>query len=277
MSSGITAHMVVKNEDQWVWFAISSVLPYVDSILITDTGSTDRTVDIIKAVASDKIIFNQVKATTKDDVTAVRQAQIENTKTSWIWIVDGDEIYGSDTAKEIVQAASADKYSAIVVRRYDLLGDIYHRQIESVGSYNMFGQSGHLLIRLLNKEVLKGLSVKGQYPLESYYTGSGKCVNDLGKDDVYITTGYLYHAMYLKRSSLGSNLSIFNRNKYKVETGIDIGTVGVDPRVDPSIPPVFYLPRPTSVPDPLVRRGLGYDLVAGIVTPLKNIKRRLSK
>ncbi|MEI8232337.1 MAG: glycosyltransferase [bacterium] len=266
MSSGITVHMVIKNEDQWIWFAINSILPYVDSVLITDTGSTDNTVRIVREVKSDKIIFNEINVTTRDGIALVRQAQIDSTRTKWIWIVDGDEIYGTSTAKEIVEATKKGNYSAIVVRRYDLLGDIYHRQIESVGSYNMFGQSGHLLIRLLNKEVLKGLAVKGQYPLESYFDGSGRCVNDLAKKDVYITQNYLYHAMYLKRSSEGSNLPMFNRSKYKIETGIGI---------DGIIPEVFSLPRPPLVPDPLVRRSLGYELIAQVVTPIKNIKRSL--
>jgi len=39
----ITAQMVVKNEENFVWFAIKSVLPYVKKFLITDTGSTDNT------------------------------------------------------------------------------------------------------------------------------------------------------------------------------------------------------------------------------------------
>ena len=273
MSSGITAHMIVKNEDQWIWFAINSVLPYVDSILITDTGSTDNTIKIIKSIDSPKIIFNQVTINSREDVTRVRQAQIESTYTSWIWIVDGDEIYTDDTCKEVIGAIRENKYSVIVVRRYDLLGDIYHKQLESVGSYNMFGELGHLLIRLLNKDLLQGLNVKGDYPLESYYIGDGKCVNDLDKSDVYITTHSLYHAMYLRRSSSGSNLPMFNRSKYKIEKGIKI--VGVDLRVNPSIPPVFSLPRPSMVPDPLVRRGLGYELLASVITPIKNIKRKL--
>jgi glycosyltransferase involved in cell wall biosynthesis len=267
MSSGVTAHMVVKNEDQWVWFAINSVLPYVDTFLITDTGSTDDTIEIIKSIQSDKIFFNQTKVSSREDVTNVRQAQIDNTNTKWIWIVDGDEIYTGSGAKEITRAISNPKYNAVVVRRYDLLGDIYHKQDESVGSYNMFGESGHLLIRLINIDVLKGLTVKGGYPLESYYLGSGKCVNDLDKRDVYITKNYLYHAMYLRRSSLGSNLAMFNRSKYKIETGTVISD---------NIPEVFSLDRPPLVPNPRSKRGFGYELVANIVAPIKNIKRKIT-
>jgi glycosyltransferase involved in cell wall biosynthesis len=61
MISGITVHMVVKNEDQWIWYSIQSVLQYVDKILITDTGSTDHTVEIIKSIKSPKLIKSEYR------------------------------------------------------------------------------------------------------------------------------------------------------------------------------------------------------------------------
>jgi len=152
-----------------------------------------------------------------------------------------------------------------VVRRYDLLGDIYHRQIESVGSYELFGQKGHLVTRLINKEKIRGLHYQGDYPLEGWFDQTGVSTHDHDRKNWYITDNYLYHAMYLKRSSLGSNLPMFNRNKYKVETGISITT---------SPPEVFSLTRPQFVPDPLSRRTLGYELVASIITPIKDLKRK---
>ena len=48
--------MIVKNEDQWVFYAINSVLPYVDELIITDTGSTDHTLELIRSIHSPKII-----------------------------------------------------------------------------------------------------------------------------------------------------------------------------------------------------------------------------
>ena len=44
----ITAHMVVKNEDRFVWYAISSILKCADTFLIADTGSEDDTIKIIE-------------------------------------------------------------------------------------------------------------------------------------------------------------------------------------------------------------------------------------
>lgn len=40
--------MIVRNEEKYIERCLKSVLPYVDAVCISDTGSTDRTVDIIK-------------------------------------------------------------------------------------------------------------------------------------------------------------------------------------------------------------------------------------
>ncbi|MBP9670653.1 glycosyltransferase [Candidatus Woesebacteria bacterium] len=256
MNTDITAHMVVKNEDQWVSRAIQSVLPYVDTFLITDTGSSDNTINLVNSIKSPKIVFNQTKIKARSDMAKIRTLHIKLTHTPWIWIVDGDEIYPESLVREIITATKDSNYQAVVVRRYDLLGDVYHRQVESVGSYSMFGETGHLLIRLINRSKLKDLEVKGEYPLESYYSGK-TCVNDLPKERVYITKLSLFHAMYLKRSSLGGNLPMFNRSKYKIETGI---------KIDGEIPKsLLGLPK----------RSFLYELVAHIVTPIKNLKRKL--
>lgn len=263
--SGITAHMIVKNEDQWVWFALQSVLPSVDQILVTDTGSTDRTVAIINSISSPKIKFSQHQVQSASDMTDLRNAQLKATKTSWIWLVDGDEVYTQKGAREIVHAATSTRHG-IAVRRYDLLGDVYHRQLESVGEYQLLGQRGHLVTRLINRSHFPSLHVERPYPLEAYLDGNGQVVHSYAQSKWYITREHLYHAMYLRRSSLGGNLAMLNRNKYKVETGLQIKD---------ELPEVFSLPRPSLVPNPLSRRSITYELAASIITPIKNLKRKL--
>lgn len=263
---GVTAHLLLKNEDRWVWFALQSILPFVDQVLITDTGSTDQTLKVIKSIASPKIKLTKVRAMTQDAITSQRQAQLQVTKTPWIWILDGDEIYPKTLAQECLGAVNSAKYEGIVVRRRDLLGDIYHAQRESVGSYRLFGHQGHLLVRLVNRDKITGLHYRGAYPLEGFFDGKGISILDRHKAAWYITTNSLYHAMYLRRSSLGSNLPMFNRSKYKIETGIKLSS---------AYPEVFDFKRPAFVPDPLARRSLAYELAAAVITPVKTLKRKL--
>ena len=263
-SSQVTVHMIVKNEDQWVWYALQSVLPYADQILVTDTGSSDRTVELIKSLASPKIQFSQVKVGSAADMTAARSQQLNATKTDWLWIVDGDEIY-TDTGDKEVQSAITHGYKGIVVRRYDLLGDVYHRQVETVGEYNLLGIRGHLVTRLIRRSAFPGLRLDRPYPLEAYVDSEGKVIHSYDQKSWYVTKGHLYHAMYLKRSSLGGNLPMLNRGKYRIESGV---------RITGETPSVFALPRPSFLPDPLAHRSREYELAASIITPVKNFKRK---
>lgn len=259
--------MVVKNEDRWVWYAIQSVLPYVDRLLISDTGSTDRTLNLVKSIKSQKIKLVQIHASTAAEITAVRQRQIEATSEGWIWFVDGDEIYTKKGGAEITRAVRTAKYRVIAVRRFDLLGDIYHRQHESVGTYRLYGESGHLLVRLVNLAAFPGLHYQGDYPLEGLYDAQGTSILGLDRQQVYLTQEHLYHAMYLQRSSLGRNLAnVFNRSKYKIETGLPVRD---------RFPEVFDSNAPPGIPDPRHRRSLAYEALAAIITPVKELKRVL--
>ncbi|TAL82003.1 MAG: glycosyltransferase, partial [Bacteroidetes bacterium] len=215
-------HMVVKNEDRFIWYCLSSILPFVDSISIIDTGSTDKTADIISSFSSKKIHFSSIPIHDPAELSKVRQYQLEQTAADWIWIVDGDEVYPKllgDEISDIIQRRGTD-LEGILIGRYDLMGDIYHYQDESVGTYNNFGRKGHFALRLLNKKIIKGLHIQGIYPYEGYYDGNNNEVLNREKQKYYFTNGRLYHAMYLQRSTLGTNLfDTFHRMKGKIELG----------------------------------------------------------
>jgi hypothetical protein len=56
--------LIVKNEQQYIKYCVESLIPYIDFIFITDTGSTDSTLSIINDLQKKyplQIIFNQEK------------------------------------------------------------------------------------------------------------------------------------------------------------------------------------------------------------------------
>src|SRR3989338_11051585 len=93
--------MIVKNEDRFVWYAVNSVLPFVSRFLITDTGSTDKTGQIIKSIKSPKITIFTKKNASPGLLTKYRQQQTDMVKSGWMWIVDADEVYPQKTAEKI--------------------------------------------------------------------------------------------------------------------------------------------------------------------------------
>lgn len=268
----ITAHMVVKNEDRFIYYAINSILPFIDRLLICDTGSFDQTIPVIRSIRDDKILFDSKNIQKSADITKVRQEQLDNTSTDWIWIVDGDEIYPASVAKEILKIAEIGKdLEGIVVGRYDLLGDIYHYQSESVGTYNAFGRQGHYALRLINRKNIPGLHTGGDYPYEGYYDDKNIEIIHHNRDKFLFTRGRLWHAMYLTRSTSGSILpNTLHRNKYKIESGNKLAQ-------DIEFPQIFFGPKPNMVPGVTEKRSVFYELSASIITPIKMAKRKIQQ
>jgi len=106
-SNAITAHVVIRNEDIWIWYVIQAVLPYFDKILITDTGSEDHTLEILDTIKSDKIqLIHKPKLTGLEFQAAFnkyRNEQIEMTETPWWFLLDGDECFSSQGIKEMIE------------------------------------------------------------------------------------------------------------------------------------------------------------------------------
>ena len=122
----LTIHSVVRNEP-FIYYSIKSIYDYCSSILLYDTGSNDEHTlkDIERLMREDtenKIIFQEHtidieehKWTVKDWSTYInkykgskcvghiRQQQIEDTKTKYFMIVDGDEVHYKETMESILK------------------------------------------------------------------------------------------------------------------------------------------------------------------------------
>ena len=123
-SEDLTIHCVVRNEP-FIYYAIKSVYPYAKKILLYDTGSYDEhTLEDIQILLKEdidkKIIFKQIpieidetkwsmdnlkdfvkNSKGKFGVGRVRQIQIDDTKTEFFMVVDGDEVHYKRTMKTI--------------------------------------------------------------------------------------------------------------------------------------------------------------------------------
>jgi len=255
----ITAQTVVKNEENFVWFAIKSVLPYVKKFLITDTGSTDNTLKIIKSIKSKKINLIQSK---KDSILKIRQEQLKKTKNPWFLLVDGDEIWPKEQLKKLLHLTKVlpkDKV-AVVNRTRNCVGDVWHYLPQSTGQYKFFGQRGHFNIRLMRTLPYK---IVGYYPWEEYRL-SEVSINKL-EDKLALSDAWYLHLTHLKRSS--SKDKIKGRRKKIIEKGILM--------TKKELPKVFFEKFPEIIKNPLIGRNLIYEVKASFLTPLKKIKRFL--
>ena len=84
--------MIVKNEEKYLeqcLTGIKQILDNVDSeLIIADTGSTDRTVEIAKKFTDNVFHFEWI-----NDFAAARNSTLEKAKGEWYMFVDGDEVF----------------------------------------------------------------------------------------------------------------------------------------------------------------------------------------
>lgn len=264
----LTAHCVVKNEDKWVWFAIQSVLPYVERVLVFDTGSTDKTQQIIDSIKSSKIIFEKKGIVSREELVKLRQEQIDRTKTEWFLILDGDEVWPKKELENLIDhAANASKnIVAVFNKTRNCIGDIYHYLPEAAGRYEIAGHKGNLNVRLIRKKT--GLKVAGTYP-DEYYGDENGPVQEQESNLLFADCWYL-HTTFLSRSTqdiVKTSGSLGKQKKW--EKGLSLA--------EEVLPEVFKLDRPEFVENPHKRRDFTYEMLASLISPALNLKRLVKK
>ena len=251
LKKGITAHCVVRNEERWIWFSIKSVIDFVEKVLIYDTGSTDKTVDIIKQLQNeykDKIVFKQIKDVSDEDFWKIRQEQIENTDTEWFLVLDGDEIWYRESIEELVSVANNSDCDMIATRFYNCVGDVFHFKNYNAEHYKIKDETGSITIRAYNKKI-KGIHCKNKYGVEGFFDSDNLPVQQKS-DRIIIQKGYFLHTSYTQRSSSVSKDREIEYRKKKLLSIYDYVS-----GVDFKYPAVFYLQRPDNIFNPFTKSG----------------------
>lgn len=261
----IWVNTIVNNEENFLWFAIMSVVDFVDKVLIWDTGSTDGTVEIIKKLIDakgEKIEFKQVGLVDGMGFTKMRQRMLEQSKGDWVLILDGDEIWWESSIRKVVAEIreKGRNIEGIVVPMVVPVGDIYHIQDEEAGRYNIIGKKGHFSLKAFSKKI-PGLHTNWPYGRESFFDSDKRLIQER-KKIIFIDAPFL-HVTHLKRSNSKRR---FNKFKYEL---------GEKSTQDFKFPEVLYKKYPGSISSPW-RKISGTDLIkAKLLTPFRKIKRKI--
>ena len=112
----LTACMMVKDEESNLSRCLQSIRPLIDELIVVDTGSSDRTVDIAKSFGAS--IYHHAWA---NDFSLHRNQSIESATGNWILIIDADEelIFGENGIENIRQTLheTTDKDTFAVVMK----------------------------------------------------------------------------------------------------------------------------------------------------------------
>lgn len=115
MSGKLTIIILTKNEEKNIVSVINNVKGLADEILIVDSGSTDKTVELAQEAGA-KVIYRAWD----NDFAAQRNFAIDNVQTDWLLFLDADERI-DDLLAEQIKKAVADK----TIRQYSMLRRIH--------------------------------------------------------------------------------------------------------------------------------------------------------
>ncbi len=111
----ISVCLITKNEEQFLPQCLQSVRALASQIVVVDTGSTDRTIDIAKEFGAEVHTFPWC-----DDFSAARNAALEHATGDWVLILDADEELMPEQAAIItrdIQASAVMGYRLPILNR----------------------------------------------------------------------------------------------------------------------------------------------------------------
>lgn len=85
-SPTLTISMIAKNEEAFLSACLNSVQDLADEIVLVDTGSTDRTVELAREFGARIVSFEWI-----DDFSAARNASLDLARGDWVLSLDADE------------------------------------------------------------------------------------------------------------------------------------------------------------------------------------------
>jgi len=119
----LSAVLIVKNEQAMLHRALAS-LAGVDEIVVCDTGSTDRTVEIATSMGARVVSFPWI-----DDFSAARNYAKQQATGDWVLSLDADEFIAPGGIDIIRAQIAHTKASGLAVRMQDERGGDWHSLI----------------------------------------------------------------------------------------------------------------------------------------------------
>ncbi|MDI6601163.1 MAG: tetratricopeptide repeat protein [Thermoanaerobacteraceae bacterium] len=163
MKKGISLCMIVKNEEENLPRCLNSIKNYVDEIIIVDTGSDDRTVEIARSLGASVYYFSW-----NGSFSDARNFSMDKATREWILIMDADDEMDSNDAMELrtLIRSRVDVYLSKTISRTesdDIIG-LNPRLIKNRNGYRYSGKIHEQIINNVkhvnNNAVIKTADVK---------------------------------------------------------------------------------------------------------------------
>ncbi|TVM00007.1 MAG: hypothetical protein CV087_15920 [Candidatus Brocadia sp. WS118] len=214
----LSACMIVKNEEKFLAQCLNSIKNAVDEIIIVDTGSTDKTVEIAQSFGA-KIYHHPWR----NSFSEARNYSLNYARCDWILQIDADETLEHMDIPLLHKLICGDSYNAIFVAIYSELPG---------------GQSKHYFTRVFrrgksyfegivhNQLVFEGSSLQSE--IRFYHYGYNLTAHEMQKK--YKRTGDLLRQQLVENPDnifIITNLIRNYRNEYNFNKVIELGEKGL--------------------------------------------------
>lgn len=107
----LSVALISYNEEDNIGKTLSAVKDIASEIIIVDSGSTDRTIEIARSFGA-KVFIEEWKGYREQKNSALKKCSQE-----WILFLDCDEIVSQKLKKEIIKAIEESKYDGYLINR----------------------------------------------------------------------------------------------------------------------------------------------------------------
>lgn len=113
--------MIVRDEEEYLAQCLESMKDIVDEVIIVDTGSGDKTLEIAKRFGAKVIHFKW-----NYDTGAARNISLKNATKDWILVLDADEFITEKEEKLIKKIIAENIYDAVRMIQHNYVNDVNH-------------------------------------------------------------------------------------------------------------------------------------------------------
>jgi len=244
----LTVHMMVRNEEHWIWFAVLSALPFCQRLMAWDTGSDDRTLDILADIDDPRLSVVSLGPTAADCLVATRNQMLKQTDTPWFAIVDGDEVW-TDATWRVVDKHTSDASCDVVVVSvrcpFPRLG-FFHSAVDD--DFAIAGVRGPFAARVFRRTA--GMQWQGAWGSDALVRADGHMLTRGEEPFMRVVHEPVWHMTLLSRSACDDR-TFWRRGKIHIDDAREVALTEVDRG---EIPEIFVRPRPARVADPFLHQ-----------------------
>ncbi len=178
---GVSLCMIVKDEERFLPQCLASIKDYVDEIIVADTGSSDRTIEIARSFGA-----TVIERPWRNDFSWARNESLALATKRWILFMDADEELMESSRSQLLALKDLPAHEmALWVR-------IYNRTDDYRGS----GDVSHALIRIFpNDERIRFRGSIHEYPA---LTGAVNSIEAVASDIAIVHHGYVQDVVNLR-------------------------------------------------------------------------------